>query len=106
MRRGIVFGTSAALAVAIGIGFLGCGGGGAGQAAVVGFGNIGNRLSGDDISEELAEALAESEGVPAVSDDTLAAIFGAIVTRARNGDPEAALIVLRTAEAQREEDAG
>ena len=88
---------------AFAVALCGCGGG---PASINGIGNSGNRLLGEGISRELADALAESDAVPAVSDDTLAAIFGAIVTRARSGDPEAALIVLRTAEAQRKPDEG
>ena len=79
---------------------IGCSGGG--ETAVIGFANDGNTLSTDGNAEEVAEALADSEATPVVTDDMIAQIFGAILNHAREGDPEAALIVLKVAEAQRE----
>ena len=77
-----------------------CGGG---RTAVVGFGNGGNRIvEKGSILDEVAEVLAEYEGTPRVSDETIVQIFAAMVSRASRGEPEAALIVLRVAERQRE----
>jgi len=77
-----------------------CGGG---RTAVVGLGNSGNRIFEEsETSEELAEALAENAATPRISDETLAEIFQAILRKARAGDPESALVVLRVAAQQRE----
>jgi hypothetical protein len=86
----------------IGLGMLsasvaGCGG------EIVGIGNGGNRI-GQGATEEVAEALAKHPGTPRVTDAELTRIFAAIFERATDGDPEAALIVLRVAEEQREAD--
>lgn len=77
----------------------GCGGG-----EIVGIGNSGNRI-GEGVPEEVAEALAKHPETPRVTDAELTRIFAAILERATGGDPEAALIVLRVAEEQREADA-
>ncbi len=69
--------------------------------AIVGLGNSGNRISEGGMLDEVAEALADYEGTPQVSDALLGQIFAAVVGRATEGDPEAALIVLRVAERQR-----
>lgn len=78
---------------------LGCGGG---RTAVVGLGNSDNRIVEGGMLEEVAEALAEHPGTPQVTDEMLARIFSAILGRATQGDPEAALIVLQVAEEQRD----
>lgn len=75
-----------------------CGGG---RTAVIGFGNSGNRILEEwDLADELAMSLADHPQTPRISDDTLAEIFDAILERARSGDAESALIVLRVAERQ------
>ena len=80
---------------------------GGGETAVIGFANHGNSLgAGDRIPEEVAEALAESGGTPEVTDAMIAEIFGAILNHTREGDPKAALIVLKVAEEQREAEEG
>jgi len=68
---------------------------------IVGVGNSGNRLAGESLAEEVAEAIARHEGAPAVSDELLGQAFDAIAQHARQGDAEAALIVFRVAERQR-----
>ena len=78
----------------------GCSGGG--RTAVIGFSNDGNSLGAGEVVDELAEVLALNDGTPRVTDDMVAEVFGAILAGARKGDPEAALIVLKVAEAQRE----
>ncbi len=87
------------LALAISALTISCGGG---RTAVIGVGNSGNRIfEADAIAEAVAEALARNESTPAVSDETLAEVFGAILAHAREGDTEAVLIVLKVAEQQR-----
>jgi hypothetical protein len=86
------------------LGVIGGGCSGGGRTAVIGFSNDGNSLGEGAITDEVAEALAQNEGTPLVTEDMIAEVFGAILTDARKGDPEAALIVLKVAEAQREAD--
>ena len=95
--------TAAALAIAATVcAFaLSCGGG-AGPSSIVGLGNSGNVLSSaDEVARGIATALAELESTPAVSDEAIGEIFDAILTRARDGNSEAALIMLRLASQQR-----
>ncbi len=87
------------LAVALLLATSGCGNG---ETAVVGVGNGGNTFYQEGLADELAEALAEYQGTTEVTDEILGEIFGSILDRARAGDTEAALIVLRVAEEQRE----
>ncbi len=79
---------------------LGCGGG-AGEAAFVGIGNSGNHIGTDDLLDEVAAALFALETTPDVTDQVLREIYASVLHRAREGDPDAALIVLRVAEMQR-----
>jgi hypothetical protein len=94
---------TASFALGVGIATLtSCGGG---RTAVVGLGNSGNRiLEAGGAAQALAERLAEHAGTPMVSDELLGEIFGSIVTHARAGDPEAALIVFSVAAEQRAKD--
>ena len=71
---------------------------------IVGIGNSGNRIAAIGMAEEVAEALAEVPETPQVTDDVLAQIFPAILRRAKQGDPEAALIVMHLAKQQREQE--
>ncbi len=88
-----------ALAAAAALLVASCGGG---RTAVVGFGNGGNRIIEGGMLDEVADALAEYEGTPRVSDETLVQVFAGVLSRATRGEPEAALIVFRVAERQRE----
>lgn len=102
MREGIRTRASLVCVIAAGLLLTSCGGG---RSAVIGVGNSGNHiLESDAIAQGVADALAESETTPAVSDDEIVEIYRAILTHAREGDTEAALIVLRVAEAQRSEE--
>ena len=102
MRRDLQRHVSTGIALSLLLFALACGGG---RTAVVGVGNSGNRIVDEDgIAEAIAEALANNESIPPITDETLGEVFGAIVAHAKAGDPKAALIVLRTAEEQREED--
>jgi hypothetical protein len=76
---------------------LGCGG----ETVVSGFGNNGN-VFGVDVLGRVADELAKSPSVPAVSDDDLRAVFSAIREDALEGDPKAALVLLLVAGEQRE----
>ncbi len=89
--------------IGIGVGLLalvasGCGGG---KNSFVGVGNSGNRIFEDEL-EEVAEDLHAWPGVPQVSEQDLGRIYQALVQRAREGNPQAARIVLVLAELQRE----
>ncbi len=89
-------------AIAAGLLLTSCGGG---RTAVIGIGNSGNRVfESDAFAQAVAEALASSETTPAVSDGEIVEIYQAILTHAREGNTEAALIVLSVAEAQRSEE--
>jgi hypothetical protein len=81
---------------------LGSACGGCGDTAIVGLGNGGNHITTDPIAK-VADALAELEATPEVTDEMIARVFSAILEKAQAGEPEAALIVLRVAEEQREE---
>jgi len=90
---------SLVLACAIAVHMVGCGGG---ETAVIGFANHGNTLGVGGIADSLGEALAESPGTPEVTDHMIGEIFSALLDKARQGDAEAALVVLTVAEEQRE----
>jgi hypothetical protein len=79
---------------------LGCTGGG--ETVITGLGNS-NNLIGFDVLGRVADELAESPAIPAVSDDDLRAAFAAIRADALEGDPKAALVLLLVAGEQREE---
>ena len=76
--------------------------GGARDTAIIGLGNGGNHITADPIAK-VANALAELEATPDVTDEMIVRVFSAILEKAEAGEPEAALIVLRVAEEQREE---
>jgi hypothetical protein len=80
-------------------------GGGAGENSIVGIGNSGNVVSeADHMARGIARALADLEATPEVNDQAIGEIFEAILSRARDGNSEAALIVLRLARQQRNPD--
>ena len=79
---------------------LGCTGGG--ETVISGLGNSSNYI-GFDVLGRVANELAESPAIPAVSDDDLRAAFSAIREDALAGDPKAALVLLLVAGEQREE---
>jgi len=66
-----------------------------------GFGNSENRIFAGGVGDELAAALADRPSTPEVTEAQLGRIYAAILERAEGGDPEAALIVLKVADAQR-----
>ena len=82
----------------LGASVVACGG------EVVGIGNSGIRIGSGGVLEEVAVVLAQSSGTPEVTDALVAEIFSAIVDRAKDGDPKAALIVLSVAQEQRKAD--
>jgi hypothetical protein len=77
---------------------LGCGG----ETVISGIGNSGNWVGEGGVLERVADELAELESVPKVADAELLAAFSAIRERARAGDPDATLVLLRVAAHQRE----
>lgn len=100
MRSHVTLGVLLGFAMAM---TISCGGG-AGKVAVVGLGNSGNQIiEADAVAEAVADAL-ETLGTPAVSDETIGEIYESILSQARRGDKEAALIVLSVARKQREPD--
>ena len=86
------------IAAGTAVALLGCG---AGDAVVTGIGNGGNHFYADSVIKKLALELARQDFVPEVTDEMLGASFDAIVENAREGDPDAALLLFRVAEAQR-----
>jgi hypothetical protein len=97
VRPGRVLGWSAALGLLAGAG-IGCG---FGDTLVTGLGNGGNNFYARELSDELADHLAQNEAIPTVTDEMLAEAFASIVARAQEGDAEASLILFRVAERQR-----
>ena len=97
-RNGILYTTLASLALCTA---LGCG---IGDELVTGIANSGNTFYASPVIDELAQKLAESGATPAVTDAMLLQSFRAIADGAAQGQPEAALILLRVAEAQRKRD--
>ncbi|HXK24779.1 MAG TPA: hypothetical protein VMS55_19060 [Myxococcota bacterium] len=79
------------------LGTLGCGA----DTLVTGIGNGGNVI-GADVLDRVAHELARQPAIPLVGDDELRVAFAAIRDRARSGDPDAALVLLRVAAIQRE----
>ncbi len=72
-----------------------------GGITIRGLGNSGNRVNQDVRAERLARLLVDGDAVDPVSDETLSAIWGAILERARSGEPEAAATVSEVARLQR-----
>ena len=79
----------------------GCGFG-AGDAVFSGVGNSGNHLYANSVNA-LAQELAKSDVVPAITDDSLKRIFVTLARRAEEGDVDAALVIFRVAASQRED---
>lgn len=90
-----------ALTLVCAIVVLGCGGG---DTAIVGLGNSDNRIVCDEVAEDVAKALLANPTTPQVSDALIGEIYSSIVAKAREGDPQAAFIVLMLAHEQRNED--
>lgn len=76
----------------------GCGGG---ETAIVGLGNSGNKFVAAEGTEDLADTLVETGGIPEVTDEMLTEIFSAILEQARAGDAKAALVIAHVADEQR-----
>ncbi len=72
-----------------------------GGITISGFGNSGNRVNQDARAERLARLLVDGDAVDQVSDETLGAIWGAVLERARSGELEAATTVSEVARLQR-----
>ena len=78
----------------------GCTGGG--DTVISGLGNSDNHIGTDAIWESLADELADFEGTPSVSNEDLKSVFDVIRRHALEGELEAALVLLKLAEEQRE----
>jgi hypothetical protein len=78
-------------------GTAGCGA----ETLITGLGNSSNVIGANTV-DLVALELARQPAIPAVGDDDLRAVFGAIRARALEGDGEAALVLLRLAAHQRE----
>jgi hypothetical protein len=68
--------------------------------SLIGIGNNDNNL-GAGRADEVAEALAALDSTPPVTDEDVQGIFRTVLRKAGEGDPEAALIILRLAARQR-----
>jgi hypothetical protein len=99
-RTGI--GSVAAWAGLAALGLIGCTGGG--ESVISGLGNSGNRIGTAALWDSLADVLAENGATPAVSDEDIQLVFGAIRRHALEGELDAALVLLELAEEQREEE--
>ena len=69
---------------------------------IQGAGNSGNRITLEGLADELATLLAKREDCPQVTDDELIVIMKALRERALAGDAQAALVIFRLAEIQRQ----
>jgi len=69
---------------------------------IQGAGNSGNRITLEGLADELATLLAQREDCPQITDDELIVIMKALRERALAGDSQAALVVFRLAEIQRQ----
>lgn len=69
---------------------------------IQGAGNSGNRITLEGLADELATLLAKREDCPQVTDDELIVIMKALRERALAGDAQAALVVFRLVEIQRQ----
>jgi len=84
------------------LGILGCAGGG--ETVISGLGNSSNVIGSASLFELIAKELAIQESTPVVTDQELNQVYAAIRTRALDGEPEAALVLLRVAAYQRSDD--
>jgi hypothetical protein len=71
-----------------------------GNIIIMGAGNSGNRFDTPSASDELADLLAQWPGITPVTEEELAATFEALRRRAMEGDPEAALVLIKVAREQ------
>ncbi|MDJ0848873.1 MAG: hypothetical protein QNK04_10885 [Myxococcota bacterium] len=78
---------------------MGCGGG---ENVITGFGNSGNQLGAHALWASVAHELAEHEATPAVTDEDVRRSYGVVRQHALDGELEAALVMLKLAEEQRE----
>ena len=75
---------------------------GEGDSLIRGIGNSGNHLHFNPILDKLPAAIAANASIPAITDELLVETFEAVLTRAREGDIEAAMIVFKVAEIQKQ----
>lgn len=74
-----------------------------GDAVVSGNDNV---LVRDDVVDRVAERLVGFDTTSAVTDEELLEVYASIRQRAREGDLQAALVVLKVAALQRRDDGG
>jgi predicted PurR-regulated permease PerM len=72
-----------------------------GGSLIRGMGNSANRIYTNELTDEVAEAIAKAPAVPRVTDEELGATYLAIRDRATAGDLDAALVLFRIAQIQR-----
>lgn len=71
------------------------------RVVIQGAGNSGNTVYVDTVIEELASQLAQQEDFAQITPGELSQIGGAIRERAFEGDPTAALVMMRIEQLQR-----
>lgn len=69
---------------------------------IQGAGNSGNRIYLEGLTDELATLLAQREDCPQITDEELVMMMKAIRAHALAGDPQAALVIFRLAQIQRQ----
>lgn len=74
---------------------------GGGDTIVKGNGNV---VAKDEMADRVARALARFEATPEVTDEDIQALYGVIRAQAMAGELDAALVVLKVAQRQREPD--
>ena len=89
---------AAIFAVSVLVGLAACDSVGGGRMVIKGDGNS----VATDITDAVAQALVELESTPEVGDEDLARLYGVVHEQALAGDLQAALVVLKIAEEQRE----
>jgi hypothetical protein len=70
---------------------------------ISGVGNSANRIYAEPAAAQLAEVLSDGNVAPQLGDEVLKSTFDALLTKARAGDIEAALVVFTVAARQRRE---
>ena len=70
------------------------------RVLIQGAGNSGNNIRMDTIVDDLANQLAQQTDLPEISPDEMTQIGHAVRQKAADGDPTAALVMLRLAKIQ------
>lgn len=73
-----------------------------GGSLIRGIGNSGNHFNPDPPEGRLADLIVAREIAGPIGDDVLSEVYDAVLTNARKGDADAALVIFEIADRQRE----